>query len=283
MKAIAATAAILGCCMWAAAAPVAQSIQPGADRLSVEQILERNAAARGGLQAWRAIETMTWVGHVQGAGESAPMPFVMELQRPNKTRFAISSIDKRFARIFDGNSGWRVRPGGTGQPDVKAFSKEEADFSREEFVIDGPLLDHSAKGVEVKLAGLDQIEGRKAYLLEVKLPGGASRRVWVDAETFVDFRCDRPSTNPLTKGAPISVYYRDFRSVGGLQMPHTIETRSGPPGGPAQVLVIEKIALNPSLPMQAFAPPVVPLHRGRGIVKVGDDPMMPSGRSGAIR
>ncbi len=231
-------------------------------RLSLEQILERNVAARGGLEAWRAVQTMTWTGHVRISGEQAPpMPFVMALQRPNKTHFEISTADRRFTRVFDGSNGWRLRPGGNGQPELKMLSREEVAFSREEFVIDGPLLDHAAKGVAVKLAGLDEIEGRKAYLLEVTLPRGASRRIWVDAETFLDVRCDRPSTNPLTAGAPISVYYRDFRTVNGLVIPHVIETRPGTGAGASQVLAIERIAVNPPMPMQTFARPAVPMQR----------------------
>jgi outer membrane lipoprotein-sorting protein len=255
---------------WGLSATAATArLTPTETPLSAEQIVEKNLAARGGLQAWRKVETMAWMGHVQGAaGSMPPMPFILQLQRPNLTRFEVSAPE-RFTRIFDGTHGWRVRPGGNGVPEVKAFSNEEAAFSRDEFVIDGPLMDHAAKGVAVKLAGLDDIDGRKAYLLEITLPGGASRRVWVDAETFLDVRCDRPSTNPLTKGAPVSVYYRDFRSVDGLLIAHTIETRSGPAGSPSQTLTIEKIALNPQLPTQTFTQPAAPMQRGKAVVRVG--------------
>ena len=117
-------------------------------------------------------------------------------------------------------------PGASGAPEVKAFSKEEASYARDEFVIDGPLIDYAAKGVAVKLAGLDDVDGRKAYLLEVTLPSGASRRMWIDAQTFLDVRVDRPSTSPLTKGAPVSIYYSDYRSIDGVMIPHAIESRT---------------------------------------------------------
>jgi len=260
--AVAAAIAALSCSRPGAPAPAVKSAPQEVPRLSLEQVLERNVAARGGLEAWRAIQTMTWTGQVRIPGESAPpMPFVMALQRPNKTHFEIASADKRFTRVFNGSTGWRLRPGGNGQPELKVLSKEEAAFSRDEFVIDGPLIDHAAKGVAVKLAGLDEIEGRKAYLLEVRLPAGASRRIWVDAETFLDVRCDRPSTSPLTTGAPVSVYYRDFRPVNGLVIPHVIETRPGTGPGGTQVLAIESIAVNPPMPMQTFARPAMPMQR----------------------
>jgi outer membrane lipoprotein-sorting protein len=258
----------------AAAAPAPQAPPPAKPTLNATQIIEKNVAARGGLDAWRKVETMAWTGHVQGDA-AQPMPFVMELKRPNKTHFEIATTDKRFTRIFDGVNGWRLRPGGNGLPEVKPFSKEEVTFSRSEFVVDGPLIDHEAKGVTVKLAGLDEIEGRKAYLLEVVLPGGANRRIWVDAESFLEIRSDRPSTSPLTKGTPISVYYRDYRPVDGLLVPHTIETRSSSGGGSTQTLVIDKIALNPALPVTAFAKPWAPRQRN-ATVRIGGDPRAPA-------
>jgi len=270
-----ASIALLACAVSASAATAPPAPAGTSAALSAEQIVERNVAARGGLQAWRKVETMAWIGHVQGdADSSPPMPFALELQRPNRTRFEVSSADRRFTRIFDGTMGWKVRPSGNGLPEVKAFSKEEVTFSRDEFVIDGPLVDYASKGVALKLAGLDEIDGRKAYLLEVTLPGGASRRIWVDAQTFLDFRCDRPSTSPLTKGAAVSVYYRDFKDVDGLLIPHTIETRAGSDGR-SQILAIDRVALNPSLPVQAFAKPAVPKQRHRAIVRVGSDPVAP--------
>jgi hypothetical protein len=269
-RAVAAAAALAWAAAVAATVPHASAPSPG--ELKAEEIVAKNVAARGGLERWRRVETMAWAGHVQdSSGATPPMPFIMQLQRPNKTHFEISSIDKHFSRIFDGTNGWRVRPGGSGLPDLKPFSKEEVAFSHDEFVIGGPLIDYSAKGVALKLAGLDQIEGRKAYLLEVTLPGGASRRIWIDAETFLDFRSDRPSTSPLKPGAPVSVYYRDFRSVDGLLIPHTIETRVTSGAGPSQTLVIDRVALNPKLSAQAFAKPPMAMHRN-ALVRAVPDP-----------
>ena len=279
-----AAVALLAWCVSAAAATAPPARPTTMPALSMQQIIEKNVAARGGLQAWRNVESMTWSGHVQATSEPTPMPFIMELQRPNKTHFEIATADKHFARIFDGTRGWRMRPGGNGMPELKPFSNAEVAFSRDEFVIDGPLIDYGAKGVSAKLVGLDEIDGRKAYLLEVTLPGGAGRRIWVDAETFLDVRCDRPSTSPLTKGAAVSVYYRDFRVVDGLLIPHTIETRSSSGDGPSQMLAIEKIELNPPLPVQAFAKPPVPKQRSsKAVVRIGNNPVAPGAATGVVR
>ena len=253
----------------------------GAPTLTAAQIVEKSVAARGGLEAWRKVEAMAWAGRVEG-GSPVPMPFFVELKRPNLTHFEITAIDKRFIRIFDGTRGWRVRPGASGAPEVRAFSKEEDAFSRDEFVIDGPLMDHEAKGVKVVVVGLDEIEGRKAHLLEVTAPSGASRRIWIDAETFLEIRSDRPSTSPLVRGAPVSVYYRDYRSVEGLMIPRTIETRPEAGGRGSQKLIIEKVAINPALPQAAFSKPAT-VSRRKATVHVGDASSMPAAPARADR
>jgi len=240
----------------------------GAPTLSAAQVVERNAAARGGREAWRKIETMAWSGRVEG-GSPAPLSFLLELRRPNKTRFRVTAGDRQFLRIFDGSHGWRVRPGADGAPDVRAFSREEESFARDEFVVDGPLMDHVAKGVRIQVAGMDELEGRKAHLLEVTLPSGASRRIWIDAETFLELRSDRPSTSPASRGAPVSVYYRDYRSVEGLMIPLTIEIPAADGRG-SERLVLEKVALNPDLPEQTFSKPASS-WKHRAQVRVGGD------------
>jgi hypothetical protein len=256
------------------APPAKEGRRLGAPTLTAAQILAKNAAARGGLEAWRKVEAMAWAGRVEG-GSPVPMPFFMELKRPHSTRFELTAVDKRFVRSFDGTHGWRVRPGSNGEPETRAFSKEEDAFARDEFVVDGPLIDHEAKGVKVAVAGLDELDGRKAHLLEVTLPSGASRRIWIDAETFLEIRSDRPSTSPLVRGAPVSVYFRDFRPVEGLVIPLTIEIQPEAGGRGSQKLIIEKVALNPELPRAVFSKPAAASHRKATVHVGGEAPSTP--------
>src|SRR5882724_875404 len=60
---------------------------------TVEEVIERNATARGGLDSWRKVNTMVWLGHLErsNAPEGGVMRFVMELRRPDATRFEIKS------------------------------------------------------------------------------------------------------------------------------------------------------------------------------------------------
>ena len=248
----------------AAAAPAPRAAARSLAATAAE-VIDRNVAARGGLEAWRKVDTMVWLGHLERAARDAQhVPFVMTLRRPNLTRFELKEQLNQFTRIFDGAHGWKMRPGADGRPETKPFSPEEVNFARTEFVIDGPLIDCQAKGVTAELDGIDTVDGRKAYRLSLKLPSGAERKVWIDTQTNLDVRYDRPATNPLKPGAPVSVYYRNYAAADGLQIARSIET--GVAGGSAtdarDKLVIDRVLVNPKLDDGTFGPPSVPLHRG---------------------
>jgi hypothetical protein len=228
------------------------------------EVIERNVAARGGLDAWRKVDTMVWLGHLEHGGkETQRIPFVMTLKRPNLTRFELKEQFNQFTRIFDGAHGWKLRPGADGRPETKAFSPEEVKFARTEFVVDGALIDYQAKGVTADLDGIDTVDGRKAYRLSLKLPSGGERKVWIDTKTNLDIRYDRPATNPLKPGAPVSVYYRNYADADGVQIARSIETGVDAGGALAgDKLVIDRVLVNPKLDDGTFAPPVTPLRRG---------------------
>jgi hypothetical protein len=226
--------------------------QAPAPKLSAEQIVTKNVAARGGLEAWRQIRTMAWTGHIESA--HAPLPsmlFVMQQERPNRTRFEINALGERTQRVFDGAQGWKLR----GRTDAQPYSAEELKFAQRAPGLDGPLLDYAKKGNLVSLESVDEIEGHKAYHLNVQLATGEQDQLWIDAKSFLEVRYDR-LVDGLT-AVPrrvVSVFYRDYKKFDGVQIPTVIETGTGPGSTPDR-MVIEKVALNVPLDDAMFSRP----------------------------
>ena len=249
----------------ALAAPFAGAQAP-APSASVADIVARNAAARGGVEAWRKLRTLAWAGHVESATLSQRnLPFQLEQKRPDRTRFEIVKDGQRSMRIYDGTSGWKVRATSSGRPETQPYSEEELRFARGAQVIEGPLMDYVAKGATIALAGFGESDGRKAYVLEVQLPSGGDHRLWIDAENYLELRQDRQVGSSLGKPVRTTVFYRDYRTFEGLQMPTTIETVEAK-GNLKNRLVIEKVALNPELDDKIFAKPEMMAVRRNGVV-----------------
>ncbi|KVL34306.1 hypothetical protein WS97_15610 [Burkholderia territorii] len=242
--------------------------------LGVDQIVEKNVAARGGLDAWRKIRTMVWFGHVDSANAPVQgMPFVLALKRPNKTRFEITVMSQKAVRMFDGREGWKQGANG-GSASMRPYTIDEARSASDEQVIDGPLIDHGAKGIGITLDGIDQIDGHDAYRLALKLPSGALRHVWIDSRTFLDVKLDREVRGPH---GPVTVEarYGDYRRVGELQIPFRVES-GAPSTAHKDVLVIDKISLNPPLDDAIFTRPASSGRR-RPVAIDADATPVPSG------
>lgn len=270
---------VLAGALAASRAEAAAPTEPaGGAELAVGQLLEKNAAARGGLEAWRRVKTMAWTGHVERADGAGPqVPFVFEQKRPNLTRFEIAIDRQRSVRAFDGKRGWKLRQGASGAPVQQPYGAEEARAARDALVIDGPVLDAAAKGVEVTLDGQDEVDGRRAWRLSAKLPSGTIQRVWIDAQSFLEIKYDRPARDAGGQPTTVAVYLRNYQTFEGLRIPITIET-GAPGGGPiVDRLVIDRVAVNPDLPDAVFAEPRTP-RRG-----VTVDTRIPPSRPGAQR
>jgi hypothetical protein len=236
---------------------------PVAD-LSAAEIVARSVAARGGLDAWRKVETMVWTGHIESVRAPLPsLPFRLDQKRPNKTRLQIETPGSRSVRAFDGARGWKVRSAG-GRPEVQPFTVQELAYAQAGHGIDGPLLDHATKGNAVTLAGVDELGDRKAYRLKLRLAKGGDEDVWVDTETYLELRHDRMAPAPAGSPRRVSATYGDYRDVEGLKLPFLIQTGGGPAATPDR-MQIERVVLNAPLDDAGFSNPAAPRPRHRGL------------------
>ncbi len=220
---------------------------------AVTEIIDKNVAARGGLEAWRKVQTMAWTGHMESAhAPVSSVPFLLMQKRPNKTRFELNTLGQTSLRMFDGAEGWKLQPNRNGGPSsYTPYTAQELKFAQDAEGLDGPLIDYRAKGIKVALEGVEEVEGHKAYRLRVQLPSGSSHHIWIDAQTFLELKYDRTSYDNAGKAGIVAVFYRNYQNIDGLQIPATIEIG----GGTGQVpdrMVIEKVSLNPPIDDRAF-------------------------------
>jgi hypothetical protein len=242
---------------------------PSKAPLSVEEIASRNAAARGGVENWRNIQSMAWTGHIESDRlRSGQVPFTFEFVRPNKSRFEINGADNHAIRIFDGTGGWKIHPARNGGADTKPYTPEELRFAADAQVIDGLLIDHAAKGVTLALQGRGEVDGRKGYNVRATLRSGSARYVWIDAKTFLEIREDRLSRDPAGHTVVTSVHYQNYQPVQGLMIPLVIESRMAD-GKLGDRMVIERVALNPPIKNTQFAHPF--MGGGPATVTIGPD------------
>jgi hypothetical protein len=251
-------------------APVAAHTQaPALPAMTVAQIVDKNVAARGGLTAWRAVQTMSWKG-MMGAGgsnyasinakgqlklgerEETQLPFRFEFKRPLKTRLELDVNGATAVQIFDGAKGWKLRPY-LGRSDWDPYTDDELKQAASALGIDGWLIDYAAKGARVELAGTDKVEGHAAYRLKLTRKDGQVRRLWVDGQSFLDIKVDGEPRRFDGKMRNVEVYLREFKPEQGLMIPRVQET-AVEGVKKTEKIVIDGVTVNPKLDDARFAP-----------------------------
>ena len=257
--------------------------------LTTAQIVERHVAARGGAQAWKAVQTLQLSGKLEaGRGDSYArsmgyvgssnsrkgpnaikptaahstedadkqvlLPFTLDMKRPHLSRLEIVFDGTTAVQVYDGTQGWKVRPF-LNRTDVEPFTADEtrsAEAAREE--LEGPLVDYAAKGTKVELEKVEAVEGNQAYKLKLTLKSGTVRHVWIDAKSFLDVKMDGVPRRMDGKMHDVYVYQRDFRKVEGVTIPFVVETTvAGYPD--THKMLVEKAAVNPKLDDALFTKP----------------------------
>jgi hypothetical protein len=258
-------------------------------QLSAAEIVDKNVAARGGLQAWRAVQTLSLQGKMGAGGnqraalalpipnprqinlpsrraEEAQLPFLMELKRGRKTRFELQFAGKTAIQVYDGTGGWKLRPF-LNRMEVEPYTPEELKIASTQSDLDGPLVDYAAKGSRVELDGAEKVEGRDTYKLKVIEKTGHTFHVWVDAETFLEAKVEGQPRRLDGTEHPVEVYYRDYRAVDGLRIPFVLETRvlsvartalGRDTPVPPEKVIIDKVVVNPNFDEQLFSKLEVP-------------------------
>lgn len=264
---------------------LAMSLAAGADapatpaKLSAAQIVDRNVSARGGLQAWRAVQTLSMTGKMEAGGndratlpvpvpgntrrasrqemphqrlaKQAQLPFVMELKRPRKMRLEIKFAGQTAIQVYDGSNGWKLRPF-LNRHQVEPFTDEELKVASMQADLDGPLVDYASKGTKVELEGVEKVEGHDTYKLKLTLKSGQLQHVWVDAQTFLEAKIEGTPRRLDGRYHPVSIYFRDYRQVDRLMVPYVLETAVDGVNQ-TEKIEIESVAANPKVDDSRFA------------------------------
>jgi len=273
--------------MLAASLALAAGPSPSRGNLSAAEIVDKNVAARGGLQAWRAVQTLSLQGKLGAGGnqrtslvvpgpsekskgmntpqrptEETQLPFLMELKRGRKVRFELQFAGKTAVQVYDGTNGWKLRPF-LNRLEVEPYTAEELKIASMQSDLDGLLVDYAAKGSHIEFDGMEKVEGRDTYKLKVTPKNQPAIHVWVDAETFLETKMDGQPRRLDGTEHPVEVYYRDYHKVDGLQIPFVSETRVLPVAKtalgfrdtavPPEKIVVEKAVVNPKFDEKLFS------------------------------
>ena len=232
---------------------------------TVDEIVARNIAARGGAARIEALRSLRLTGSIVFGGGD----FKIEAQwaslakKPGMIRSELSLQGLTQVTAWDGREGWSVEPfEGRREPD--RTSPDDAKELARQADIDGPLVGWREKGHRVEYLGTEDVDGTPAHKLRVSRKDGDTQYVYLDPDAWLEIRV---VTESHVRGVE-QVTETDlgaYEPVAGVLVPFSIE--SGPRGRPrSSRITIERAEPNVEADLALFHFPAKGTAVGRAIL-----------------
>jgi outer membrane lipoprotein-sorting protein len=122
---------------------------------TVDEIVAKNLAARGGLDKLRGLQTMKMTGTINVQGMD--MPLTVMTKRPNLLFQEMTMQGQRMVSAFDGAKVWAINP--MLGPGPRELTGQQADMIRDQASFDGPLVNYKDRGDTLEMAGSADLGG----------------------------------------------------------------------------------------------------------------------------
>jgi outer membrane lipoprotein-sorting protein len=184
---------------------------------TVDEIVQKYLAAKGGADKLRAVQSVKTVGHVKGPG--GEVAITSYAKRPNMMRRETTRQGQTAVVAVDGKTVWALNPlrGPQAQevtgPQAEAALQDASDF-------DSMLLDYKQKGYSLDFVGLDKAGGIATYHLKI-MRNGRPQDLYLNAETMLETRMTMDVDQGGRKGLA-SIEFSNYKPVEGIMVPFTI-------------------------------------------------------------
>lgn len=199
---------------------------------SVDDLIAKNLAAKGGVEKWRAIQSIKQVAKMNMQGMEATM--TIYTKRPNRLRQELVIGGQTVISGFDGVTPWMVNPlAGITRP--ISLTGPQADQIRDQSDFDGPLVDYKAKGYTLELLGLETLGERKVHHLRMISVSRQTVHLYLDAATGLEVK-----RSTQVDSSKFDAELADYRTIDGLTVPFQIrQLTNGVPLGEMKLQTVE--------------------------------------------
>ena len=210
-------------------------------QLTVDELVAKNVAAKGGADALRALQAVRLNGKMLVNEGQIQLAYAETKKRPDEVRTETTLQGMTAVEAYDGKAGWRISPF-QGRKDPERMSADDVKPLMEDAEIDGPLVNWKEKGSTLEYIGREDVDGTSAYKIKVVRKNGDVNFVYLDPDHFLEIRI---LSQRVRHGAQeeTETDVGDYEKIGGVFIPFSIEAgRKGDPD--KQKVVIEKAEAN---------------------------------------
>jgi hypothetical protein len=223
---------------------------------TVDELVARHIAARGGYDKLKAIQTVKITRTV--ATPFSDVKVIIYKKRPHLYRAEQGPADGNaplVPRGVNGAAAWdTVRGKVETRPEAAAAEARDLDGD-----FDGLLVDWKEKGHSVTYDGREKLPGSETHRLKMKTKSGAERTIYLDATTYLERRQTGVLNLPGGRQFNVVIDFSNYKDVNGVKFPFDInEDRTGKEPSLSYVTYTHNIEVNVPMDDTLFAPPASP-------------------------
>jgi hypothetical protein len=221
---------------------------------TVEELVAKNIAAKGGIANIKAISSMRVTGRLETQGIIIQVD--LEQKPASLVRKSATVQGMTQVKAYDGREGWLIDPF-QGRRDPERMGEDDTRNMVEESDFYGPLVDYGKKGSKVDYIGHASVDGDDALLLKVTLKNGDIINYYLDPDTYLEFRTERLM---FVRGSVRETFTNigSYKKVNGVYFPFSMEWGSPRSPGDLSKLTVTKMEVNTPLPDSEFKMPTTP-------------------------
>jgi outer membrane lipoprotein-sorting protein len=218
---------------------------------SLDDVLESYYEAIGGVDAWKAVESMRITGTI--TMQSMTIPFTMTLKGGDKVRRDFTVQGMIGSQAYDGEIAWQHMPF-MGQTAAEQLPPEQAASMAEDAEIGGPLIDWERKGSQLELLGMSDVQGSEAFKIQITRRDGTVEFYYLDTESYLPIMVEGTEEQQGTQ-VGYSVTISDYKEIDGLMFAFSRVNESQLVPGGGQTVQMESVEVNADIDDSFFNMP----------------------------
>ncbi|WP_338869535.1 DUF4292 domain-containing protein [Spirosoma sp. SC4-14] len=217
---------------------------------TADEIIDKNIAAVGGADKIAAIKTLQYDQsmNIMGMDMTGKVTVIVG----QSSRNDISVMGQQITTVVDGDKGWTINPmqgGAAAQP----LPDEQVKMQKgNTYVVGTDLATAKNQKFPVELVGKEKLNDKDVFNLKVTRPEGEAN-YYVDAGTY-QLLGMKATVNMQGQSGEVKMQYGNYKTVGDLTVPSTIELNSPAMPG-ALTMTLSNMTFNPTVDPAIFAMP----------------------------
>jgi len=230
---------------------VQKNTKPSSD-ITLDEILDGYYQSVGGDKAWQSLNTLKITGSMYT--KDATFKIAALYKRPDICRTDFQAGRLYFIEAYDGKIPWQMNAGTRSGPSILKGKRAKEMIDTCDF--DGPLVDYQEKGHKIKFLGIEEVEDRQAYLLDVQTKGGNSEKYYLDTKTFLPFMI-KGTTTIQDNVVNTTIHLNEYMEINDITIPFSYEyvVDENPS---SETLRVKTVELNPEIEDSIFMLPKRP-------------------------